>query len=307
MKPLRSTLNKKTGIYLRTFFTTGISLIAFAANSVFARKALGEGRIDPASFTIVRLISGAAILWVILKLLASREKNYPATHRNSRGNWKSAAMLFAYAATFSFAYVSLKTGTGALILFGAVQITMILVALISGGKLHVSEWIGLFLAFFGFIVLVSPGLTSPSLSGLLLMTIAGISWGLYTLQGQGIENPLEATALNFSRSLVFVVMLALFAFKDAQISGYGILLAVLSGTLSSGVGYSIWYVAVRSLTATQAAVVQLIVPVLAAFGGVVFVSEKISLRLTASAIMILGGVALVLVGQKLSLRLRMAK
>jgi len=292
-------LETRYAVPLKTGLTTALALMAFAANSVFARKALGEGRIDPAGFTSLRLLSGAAVLWLLIKLRGPQE-NSPGRQARTRGDWKAAAMLFIYATAFSFAYLSLKTGTGALILFGAVQITMIFSALCAGARLKASEWLGLFLAFSGFTVLVFPGLTAPSLSGFFLMTLAGMAWGFYTLAGRGIENPLDATAGNFFRSLALVALLALLAVRHLAFSWQGALLATLSGSLSSGMGYAVWYVAVREMSATQAAVVQLLVPILAAFGGVIFVSEAISFRLSTSALMILGGVALVLVGPKRS-------
>jgi len=297
----------------KTFLAAAIALTAFAANSVFARKALGEGRIDPAAFTALRLFSGATILWLLIQGRAFKAKQGKPKNKvqqispPSGGSWVSAVMLFAYATTFSFAYLSLKTGTGALILFGAVQITMILAALRAGARLKRAEWLGLLLAFSGFIVLVFPGLTAPSLSGFLLMSVAGISWGFYTLAGRGIKDALGATAGNFFRSLAFVALLALLFISKLSFSAQGVLLALLSGTLSSGLGYAIWYVAIRGMSATQAAVIQLSVPILAAFGGVIFISERISLRLSAASIMILGGIALVLLTQRRAARILRAR
>jgi len=206
-------------------------------------------------------------------------------------------MLFIYAICFSFAYVSLDTGTGALILFGAVQITMILVSLLSGNRLHLSEWMGMALAFAGFVYLVLPGVSTPPLVGFLLMTSAGIAWGIYTLKGRDSENPLLDTAYNFFRTLPLILVLMIVALSRSQISMEGIVLAMLSGGLASGVGYTIWYAALRGLTSTQAAVVQLSVPVIAALGGILFVSERISLRLSISSIMILGGILIVVLGR----------
>jgi drug/metabolite transporter (DMT)-like permease len=213
-------------------------------------------------------------------------------------------MLFLYAITFSFAYISLDTGTGALILFGSVQITMILLSLVSGNRLHITEWAGVTIAFMGFVYLFLPALTTPSAIGFLLMTAAGIAWGVYTLKGRDSRNPLMDTAYNFLRTIPLVIILAIVTMKKGQYSSEGILLAVLSGGITSGIGYTIWYIALGELSATQAAVVQLLVPVIAALGGVLFVSEAITLRLTVSAIMILGGILMVALGRNYFVRLR---
>jgi drug/metabolite transporter (DMT)-like permease len=252
--------------------------------------ALRESAIDASSFTVVRLLSGAVVLLAILKI-HNTKRVLP------KGSWFAGMMLFVYAVTFSFAYITLTTGTGALILFGSVQITMILISLASGNRLHLSEWMGVLVAFAGFVYLVLPGVTAPSISGFLLMTIAGVAWGIYTLKGRDSVNPLVDTAYNFLRTIPFIVILAIIAVKDTHYSYEGILLAVLSGGIASGIGYTIWYSALDGLSATQAAVVQLSVPVIAAFGGVIFVSEPITLRLTVSALMILGGILLVVLGR----------
>ena len=206
-------------------------------------------------------------------------------------------MLFLYAITFSYAYITLDTGTGALILFGAVQISMILISVFSGNRLHLSEWVGMALAFGGFVYLVLPGVSTPSPLGFSLMMVSGIAWGVYTLRGRGSESPLVDTAHNFLRTIPLVVILALVALYKAQYSAEGILYAALSGSLASGVGYSIWYAALRGLSATQAAVIQLLVPVIAAVGGILFVSEVITSRLAISALMILGGILFVVIGR----------
>ena len=274
---------------LRTPLATGFALVAFAANSVFCRLALGESSIDAASFSTVRLVSGAVTLVLITQVTGS-----VAEHR---GNWTSASMLFLYAVAFSFAYISLSTGTGALILFGAVQATMILAALYSGERPHMLEWVGLFFALAGLVYLVFPGLSAPSPTGSILMAVAGISWGVYSLRGRGTAGPIAATTGNFVRAVPFVLVVSLVMLQDVHISAKGVLLAVLSGALASGVGYVVWYAALQGLTATRAATVQLSVPVLAAAGGVIFLSEHISIRLLLSAIMILGGVGLSLLGR----------
>jgi drug/metabolite transporter (DMT)-like permease len=275
---------------LKTILFTGIALIAFAANSVLCRLALGDNTIDASSFTVIRLLSGAIVLFAILRF---SNKSKP----QSNNSWLAASMLFLYAVTFSFAYITLDTGTGALILFGSVQITLIFLALMSGNRLLIIEWAGVLIAFAGFVYLILPGVSTPSLLGFTLMTIAGVAWGIYTLKGKGSANPLADTATNFIRTIPFLILLALFTFQHAQLSMEGIVLAILSGAIASGIGYSIWYAALAGLSTTQAAVVQLLVPVIAALGGIVFVSETITLRLFFSAIMVLGGIFLVVVGR----------
>ncbi len=252
------------------------------------RLALGEETIDAASFTVIRLLSGVVILAVIV---LGRNAGKPVA---SKGSWLASLMLFAYAVTFSYAYISLDTGTGALILFGSVQITMILLSLISGNRLHRMEWLGVVLAFAGFIYLVLPRLSTPSLSGFMLMTVAGIAWGLYTLRGRGSTQPLNDTAYNFARTLPFLLLLFAFTYQNAELSQRGVMLAVLSGALASGLGYAIWYAALAGLSATQAAVIQLLVPVIAAIGGVIFADEVITLRLLLSSMMVLGGIMMVI-------------
>jgi drug/metabolite transporter (DMT)-like permease len=206
--------------------------------------------------------------------------------------------LFAYAITFSYAYLILDIGTGALILFGAVQFTMILTAILSGNHLSIPEWAGVLIAFLGFIYLILPGITTPSAVGFLLMTTAGIAWGLYTLKGRGTENPLQATAYNFIRTIPFVILVLALQLRKLQTSPQGLVLAALSGGIASGLGYTIWYLALRNLSVTQAAVVQLSVPIIAAVGGLIFAREVITLRLILSAVLILGGILLVVLGKE---------
>ena len=291
---------------MRTAILTTLALIAFAANSVLCRLALGRAAIDAASFSTVRLVSGAIVL-LLLTLLFNRRGvadrsdtragDLPDTPgaraaARSHGDWTSASMLFLYAVSFSFAYVSLSTGTGALILFGAVQSTMILSALRSGERPHALEWLGLILALAGLVYLVFPGLSAPSPTGSALMAIAGIAWGIYSLRGRGSVDPLAGTTGNFVRAVPMVIVVSLVMLGRLQVSFDGALLAILSGGIASGVGYVIWYAALRGMTATRAATVQLSVPVLAAGGGVVFMSESVSLRLVTAGILILGGVGM---------------
>ena len=276
---------------LKTIVLTSLALIAFAANSVLCRLALGNEAIDAASFTIMRLLSGTIVLLLIV-----------ATTRNSaadatKGSWGASFMLFLYAATFSYAYVSLDTGTGALILFGSVQITMILLSLISGTRLHLTEWAGAAITFTGFVYLILPGVTTPSTTGFALMTVSGIAWGIYTLKGRRSKNPLLDTAYNFLRTTPLVIILAIIAMNTLNYSTGGIVLALLSGGITSGIGYTIWYIALGGLTSTQAAVLQLSVPLIAALGGVIFVSEAITFRLMISATLVLGGILIVVLGR----------
>jgi|TARA_B110000037_G_scaffold167679_1_gene189931 drug/metabolite transporter (DMT)-like permease len=272
---------------MKIFILTSLALIAFAANSVLCRLALGNNVIDASSFTIIRLLAGAIVLFCIV--LFSKGK----TSTTSKGSLLSSFMLFLYAITFSFAYLSLDTGTGALILFGAVQITIIIHTLLSGNKLRPLEWLGVIISFLGFIYLISPGVSSPSIIGFILMTIAGISWGIYTIKGQTSKNPLRDTTYNFIKTLPFITILYIATMTQSNYSTEGILLAVIAGGVTSGIGYTIWYMAIRGLSSIQSAVLQLLVPVIAAFSGVIFISEIITVRLTVSSILILGGVLIV--------------
>ena len=278
---------------LRTFTATAIALIGFAANSIICRLALEAKSIDASSFTVIRLFAGALTLIIIL---STREGS---TLRYGKGQWLSAIMLFAYAAAFSFAYNSLEAGTGALILFAAVQITMILADYVMGNRLSPAEWSGLLCAFSGFVILVLPGFSAPPLMGTLLMVIAGCAWGSYTLMGRASKNSLVDTTGNLVKSLPFATLLLLAGIPYLEISPSGILLAIISGSLTTGVIYVVWYVALGGLSIVQSAVVQLLVPVIAAFGGVLFLAEAISTRLVLSTLMIMGGIlAVVLVRNK---------
>jgi drug/metabolite transporter (DMT)-like permease len=271
---------------ISTASLTVLALVAFASNSVLCRLALGESAIDPASYTAVRLVTGAVTLWIIAGFLRA------GSFGKSGGSWISAAMLFLYAVTFSFAYISLSAGTGALILFAAVQITMIAVGLYTGERPEILEWLGLFIAIAGLIYLVSPGITAPSILGSLLMAIAGIAWGVYSLRGRGSSDPVGATTDNFLRTVPLAIGLILLWLSTLNITPKGFLWAAVSGSITSGVGYVLWYAALPRLTATRAATVQLVVPVLAALAGVVVLSEAISLRLVIATVVILGGVGL---------------
>jgi len=286
---LRNVINNP----IKTVILTGMALVAFAANSVLCRLALGEGAIDASSFTTIRLLSGALALFVIISIANDRRSQ----DITSKGSWLASLMLFIYAATFSYAYLSLDTGTGALILFGSVQITMILLTVIGGTRIEVAEWAGLCIAFAGFIYLILPGVSAPSMRGFILMTLAGVAWGSYTLLGQRSENPLLDTSYNFFRTVPLVVLLTLLTLKQASLSTEGIVLALISGVITSGIGYTIWYIVLRNLSSTQAAVLQLSVPVIAAGGGVLFVFEAITPRLLIASILVLGGILMVIMGK----------
>ena len=272
----------RASVILLTF----LAMLAFAANSVLCRLALKETEIDAASFTAVRLVSGALALWLIVALRSGA--------RTSGGSWPSALALFAYAAPFSFAYVSLSAGTGALLLFGSVQASMILYGLWRGERLTARQLTGFALAMGGLVYLVLPGLAAPPLGSALLMILAGMSWSVYSLRGSGAAKPLAATAGNFLRAAPMGIALGLAALPWAQPDMAGIGYAVASGALASGVGYAIWYAALPGLKATSAATVQLSVPVIVAAAGVILLGEPITLRLALASVAILGGIALVI-------------
>ena len=273
-----------------TVLCTILALIAFAANSILCRVALRHAAIDTATFSAIRLSAGAATL---LLLLASTQRR-AGIATSLKGSWTSSAMLFLYAIPFSFAYNGLSAGTGALILFGSVQATMILGALRSGERANALQWFGLVLAVGGLVYLMLPGLASPPLHSAALMAIAGVAWGFYSLRGRGATNPLAQTSGNFARSVPMALGVLLIVRPHATIDSRGVWLAVASGALASGVGYVLWYAALRGLTSMRAAVVQLSVPILAAAGGVLFLAESITSRLVLAAGMILGGIALAL-------------
>lgn len=271
----------------RTALLTVVAMFAFAANSLLCRLALRQPIIDPASFGSIRLVSGALALALIVRI-----RSGPSAPRHA--DWLAAAMLFAYVAFFSFAYLTLGAGTGALILFGAVQVTMFSAGLRAGEVFRPTAWVGLMLAAAGLVYLVLPGLSAPPLLGALSMAAAGVAWGAYSLRGRGVADPLGATAGNFWRAAPFALVLSAVLAGRAHADAAGIALAVASGAVTSGLGYVVWYAALRGLSATRAATVQLSVPLVAAFGGVLLLSEAITLRLALASAVILGGIALVL-------------
>jgi drug/metabolite transporter (DMT)-like permease len=272
---------------VRTGVLTAAALAAFASNSLLCRMALGAAAIDAASFATIRFIAGACCLAIITALTR------PATPR-LQGSWLSAVVLFVYAIPFSYAYGLLPTGTGALILFGTVQVTMMLAALLGGERPHARQWVGLVLAVAGLVYLVLPGLTAPSPAGAALMTVAGVAWGLYSLLGRGAPDPLAQNASNFVRTIPLTLVVSVATWRFSHLETRGIVLAAVSGAVTSGLGYVAWYAALRRLSATRASLVQLLVPVLAAAGGIVVLSETLSMRLVLSAVIVIGGIALAL-------------
>lgn len=265
---------------------TSLAMILFASNSLLCRVALKHTSIDAASFTTIRLVSGAVMLWLIVRMSRGTQ--------TGRGNWLSAIALFAYAAGFSFAYVNLTVATGALLLVGAVQVTMIGYGMWAGERLLKLQIIGLVLAFAGLIGLLLPGLSAPPLSGALLMLGAGVAWGVYSLRGKGAGDPTRVTAGNFLRAAPIAVVLSLVMQGGASLDIGGVWYAVASGALASGIGYAIWYTALPALKATTASIVQLSFPVIAAVGAIIFLGEPITLRLVLASVAILGGIALVI-------------
>jgi drug/metabolite transporter (DMT)-like permease len=275
---------------LQVFVFTALAMLAFAGNSILCRLAFRTTGIDAASFTAIRISAGAFALWLIMAGRAS----------SGTGSWTSATALFVYAACFSFAYVNLPAATGALILFGAVQFTMLAYGLARGDRLAASQVAGIVLAACGLIALLLPGFSAPSFSGAAMMMAAGIAWGVYSLRGRAAGNPARETAGNFMRAVPFALVLAAFMFAQLVVDAAGAAYAIASGALTSAAGYVIWYTAVKHLKATTAASVQLSVPALAALGGIAFLNEPVTWRLAICCAAILGGVALATFGQKTS-------
>lgn len=278
---------------LRLLVCVCLAMAAFAGNSLLCRMALKHTAIDAASFTAVRLLSGACMLWLLVRL----QRGAGATQ--GQGDWLSAGALFAYAAGFSFAYISMSAATGALLLFGSVQATMIIYGICKGERLRGRQLLGLAVALAGLVALLLPGLATPSLASALSMVGAGLAWGAYSLRGKrlpsrGRSDPTAVTAGNFMRTVPMALALLVLMPERLSLDSHGLLLAVLSGALASGIGYAIWYQALPALKATHAATVQLSVPVIAAAGGVLFLGEALSLPLLLSSCAILGGIALLI-------------
>ena len=270
---------------LRVFVLTLLAMLAFAGNSLLCRAALQAGRIDAASFTTIRVVAGALALWLILRLQRGRA--------DKAGSWPSAFALFAYAAAFSFAYITLTTATGALLLFGAVQATMIGYGFWNGDRLRGWQIVGFACAVLGLVALLLPGLTAPPLHSAALMVGAGVAWGIYSLRGRGAGDPTSATAGNFVRAVPFAAALSLVMLSRFSVDVAGVSYAIASGALTSGVGYAIWYTALKGLKATSAATVQLSVPVIATIGGALLLGEHVTMRIVIASVAILGGIALV--------------
>ncbi len=269
---------------------TTLAMIAFAGNSLLCRAALKHTAIDAASFTTIRLISGALMLWLVVSI--SRR-----SHTGS-GNWPSAFALFVYAAFLSYSYGSLSAATGAILLFGAVQATMIGHGIWSGERMQRLQLVGLVIALAGLVGLLLPGLSAPPLFGSLLMLGSGVAWGVYSLRGRGAGDPTRVTAGNFLRAVPIAAALSVLMVDRTSLDSTGIGYAVASGALASGIGYAIWYTALPALKAAKAATVQLSVPVITALGGIVFLGEPLTLRLVLSSVAILGGIALVILEKR---------
>ncbi|SAK62963.1 membrane protein [Caballeronia temeraria] len=278
----------------RIAMLTVIAMLAFAGNSLLCRLALKGTRIDAASFTLVRIASAALVLWIILLARGGLNRD----DGRQAGSWASALALIVYAAAFSYAYVRLAAGTGALLLFGAVQATMIGYGIATGERLAARQWLGLLLALAGLVWLVLPGLAAPDPASSVLMIGAGVGWGIYSLRGRGQSDAVAATAGNFLRALPFAVAVSVLAFTGANFDVQGVAYAGASGALTSGLGYVIWYAALKGLKPATAATVQLSVPVITAAGGVLLLGETLTARLAASSVAILGGIALVVLSKR---------
>lgn len=269
------------------------ALIGFAANSILCRMALGGHEIDAWSFTAIRLCSGALVLWSIVCV---RARTWSAP-RIARGNVLSALALFVYAAAFSLAYLHMSAGVGALVLFGSVQVTMIGWSVIRGARLSSFEWIGIALALVGLAVLGTRGSLQADSTGIALMILAGVAWGVYSLRGRASAAPLVDTAKNFVASVPLVLIGLALGRADAHASREGVLLALGSGVVASGIGYSLWYLALPAISAARAAIVQLCVPVIAALAGVALLGETLTARLVIAGALIVGGLGLSIAGR----------
>ncbi|WP_246132648.1 DMT family transporter [Devosia ginsengisoli] len=277
---------------MKVTILTIIAMLAFAANSVLARLALSGGGIDPLSYTGMRLVSGAAVLAVLVFFRRQRGAG------KGMGSWSGAVALLLYAVAFSIAYVMVGAGPGALILFASVQMGMLAWAVFKGERPGLLEWLGITIAFFALAYLVSPGLVAPSLSGAVLMVVAGLSWAAYSLLGKGSLSPLADTAGNFIRCLpvgILLIVIGMLVFKPNMA---GVVYAVASGAIASGLGYTIWYSVLPQLSRSRAALVQLTVPSITAFGGVVFINEVLTARLVIATIGVVGGVALAIMAAR---------
>ncbi len=277
----------------RTFLLTFIAMTAFAGNSLLCRWALKDAFIDPTSFTCIRIASGALVLWIILRL----GNRLHTTRLTATSNWPSALALFIYAEAFSYAYINLTTGTGAILLFAAVQFTMIVYGLLKGEQLNIQQILGLFIATAGVVWLLLPGASTPNLTDSLIMLIAGTAWAIYSLRGRTSVDAMQVTSGNFMLATVFALALSLTFITKVKLESMGVMLAVISGAVTSGIGYVIWYAALQRLNITNAAVAQLSVPIIAAVGGAVLLNDVITLRLIEASIATLSGIGLVMMGR----------
>jgi drug/metabolite transporter (DMT)-like permease len=276
---------------IKILFLASLTLIAFAGNSVLCRLALEKSTIDPYSFTALRLF-GAVLVLVPLSRFIRDGKGKTKGIGWPQGSWRSGCMLYVYAAAFSMAYSSLSSGTGALILFGAVQITMLLAAHRNGERMRTTQWAGFGVAIAGIIYLVSPGISAPNPQGALLMSLSGVAWGLYSIAGRGSASlSTLTTSGNFLRAAPLALLVSVCALSQMQLSAEGIILALISGVITSGIGYVIWYMTLPKLTTHQAAMTQLLVPPIATIGGVLFIHEPFTTRLGIASMMVIGGVA----------------
>jgi drug/metabolite transporter (DMT)-like permease len=277
----------------RTVGLTVVAMIAFAANSLLCRAALAGGYSDATTFTSLRLVGGA----LSLGLLVRSRGGVPT---GITGGWTSATALFTYAIGFSLAYLHIPAGTGALLLIAAVQITMICGGLLAGERPHAREWVGLVLSLVGLVVLTRPGLAQPDPVGAALMITAGVAWGLYSLRGRGVGDALSVNAVNFVRAVPLALLGSVvgLALSEPHLTATGAALALTSGAITSGLGYAVWYAALRRLSATQGAIVQLSVPPLAALGGAWLLDEALTVRLLLASALILGGIALAVANRR---------
>ncbi|KQQ56327.1 hypothetical protein ASF84_09930 [Pseudomonas sp. Leaf127] len=273
---------------------TALAMLAFAANSLLCRVALRGEAIDPVAFTLVRLLSGALALWLISSLRTKTE--------SMQGNWKGALSLFVYALGFAYAYVQLDTGTGALLLFGAVQMTIVGYGLFRGERLSVPAVAGLLIASAGLVALLLPGSSAPPLISSMIMIIAGMAWGIYSILGKGASSPLGSTTGNFMLAIPAIVLVALLQADEIRMTLAGVIAALVSGAIASGIGYALWYRVMPRLGSFQAASVQLSVPVLASVGGLIFLGESLSLRLVLASCAVLVGITLVLMSRRAQVR-----
>lgn len=266
-----------------------IALLAFAGNSIIARYALLDNSIDPASFIWLRIVSGAIALWLLLAIL--NRSASPKRPHIRQGSWWGALTLSIYAIAFSFAYVVLETGFGALVLFAAVQLSMFGINLAQGATVRVQEWLGSGIAFAGLAYLVAPSLQLPeSWLSVILMIVAGAAWGLYSIHGRGSATPLIDTTYNFRRAIILVSIVLLWFLPDLHLTSKGVALALLSGAVTSGLGYAVWYLVLPHLQVSTAAIGQLSVPLIATAGGIIVAGESITSRFVLAALFIIGGI-----------------